>query len=62
MFEAFYRVDASRNRNTGGTGLGLYIVRKIMDLHHAKYGIKNSDRGVLFWFKMPQIRSDSDSI
>ena len=43
LFEAFYRVDASRNRNTGGTGLGLYIVRKIMDLHHAKYGIKNSD-------------------
>lgn len=62
MFEAFYRVDASRNRNTGGTGLGLYIVRKIMDLHHAKYGIKNSDRGVLFWFKMTQRRSDSDSI
>ena len=62
LFEAFYRVDASRNRNTGGTGLGLYIVRKIMDLHHAKYGIKNSDRGVLFWFKMPQRRSDSDSI
>ena len=57
LFEAFYRVDASRNRNTGGTGLGLYIVRKIMDLHHAKYGIKNSDRGVLFWFKMPQRRS-----
>lgn len=62
LFEAFYRVDASRNRNTGGTGLGLYIVRKIMDLHHAKYGIKNSDRGVLFGFKMPQRRSDSDSI
>lgn len=62
LVEAFYRVDASRNRNTGGTGLGLYIVRKIMDLHHAKYGIKNSDRGVLFWFKMPQRRSDSDSI
>ena len=62
LLEAFYRVDASRNRNTGGTGLGLYIVRKIMDLHHAKYGIKNSDRGVLFWFKMPQRRSDSDSI
>ena len=62
LFEAFYRVDMSRNRNTGGTGLGLYIVRKIMDLHHAKYGIKNSDKGVLFWFKMPQRRNDSNSI
>ena len=41
LFEAFYRADTSRNRNTEGTGLGLYIVRKIMELHNAKYGIKN---------------------
>ena len=62
LFEAFYRADTSRNRNTGGTGLGLYIVRKIMELYNAKYGIKNSGRGVMFWFEMPQKRSADNSI
>lgn len=62
LFEAFYRADFSRNRNTGGTGLGLYIVRKIMELHHAEYGIKNTGRGVMFWFEMPQKRSVINSI
>lgn len=52
LFEAFYRTDTSRNRNTGGTGLGLYIVRKIMEMHHAEYGIQNTKRGVLFWSKL----------
>ena len=52
LFDAFYRADASRNRNTGGTGLGLYIVRKIMEMHHAKYGISNTSKGVLFWFEL----------
>ena len=62
LFEAFYRADTSRNRDTGGTGLGLYIVRKIMELHHAEYGIKNSGRGVVFWFGMPQKRDTGSSI
>lgn len=53
LFEAFYRADTSRNRNTGGTGLGLYIVRKVMEMHHAKYSIKNSKNGVLFCFDLP---------
>lgn len=53
LFDAFYRTDTSRNRNTGGTGLGLYIVRKIMEMHHAKYGISNTSKGVLFWFELP---------
>ena len=53
LFEAFYRADISRNRNTGGTGLGLYIVHKIMEIHQAKYGISNTSNGVLFWFELP---------
>ena len=53
LFEAFYRADTSRNRNTGGTGLGLYIVRKVMEMHRANYGISNTNNGVLFWFELP---------
>lgn len=47
LYEAFYRVDPSRNRQTGGTGLGLYIVKTILDLHGAKIEIGNTPSGVL---------------
>lgn len=33
VFEAFFRTDASRNSNTGGTGLGLYLVKRITEAH-----------------------------
>lgn len=46
LFEAFYRVDLSRNRQTGGSGLGLYIVKTILDLHNAQMQIDNSSQGV----------------
>ena len=47
LFEAFYRVDQSRNRQTGGTGLGLYIVKTILDLHGAEIKIENTGQGVI---------------
>ena len=47
LFEAFYRVDQSRNRQTGGSGLGLYIVKTILDLHEAQIKIENSELGVI---------------
>lgn len=47
LFEAFYRVDQSRNRQTGGTGLGLYIVKTILDLHGAEIKIANTVQGVI---------------
>ena len=37
-----------RNRNTGGSGLGLYIVKNILEFHYFKYEIKNIDIGVSF--------------
>ena len=47
LFEAFYRADGSRSRSTGGSGLGLYLVRRILDLHRADCTIKNTGRSVL---------------
>jgi len=47
LFEAFYRVDTSRSRRTGGSGLGLYIVKTILDLHNAEIEIVNTIQGVL---------------
>lgn len=39
LFDRFYRVDTSRSRETGGTGLGLTIVQKICQLHNAEINV-----------------------
>lgn len=49
MFTPFYRADRSRNKATGGSGLGLYIVKTILDLHGMTYFIKNTEQGVAFF-------------
>lgn len=46
LFEAFYREDSSRNRDTGGSGLGLYLVRMILERHEAACKIENTEDGV----------------
>ncbi len=48
MFNPFYRVDKSRNKATGGSGLGLYVIKTILDLHSMTYCIKNTRKGVAF--------------
>lgn len=48
LFEPFYRVDKSRNRHSGGSGLGLYIVKIILSLHGFDYRMENTERGVIF--------------
>lgn len=52
LFEAFYRPDKSRNRETGGSGLGLSIVKKVLRLHNFKYMMTNRKSGVLFRVEM----------
>lgn len=54
VFEAFYRVDQSRSRDTGGSGLGLYIVQMILKLHKAWFCIENTDNGVCFTIRFPK--------
>jgi signal transduction histidine kinase len=49
IFEPFYRVDQSRSRKTGGYGLGLHMVKQIMDLHGAgiKISNKSDNQGII---------------
>ena len=53
LFQPFYRLEKSRNRHTGGSGLGLFIVKNILDLHGFSYNIKNGDDCVIFTITMP---------
>ena len=46
LFEAFYREETSRNRATGGSGLGLYLVKMILARHGAECTIENTKDGV----------------
>lgn len=52
LFEAFYRADGSRSRQTGGSGLGLYIVKRILEQHTAEFSIRNINAGVDFSFTL----------
>lgn len=50
LFDAFYRVEQSRSRKTGGSGLGLYIVQEILHLHGSECTVCNTQDGVKFSF------------
>lgn len=55
LWNSFYKVDKSRNRELGGTGIGLSIVKNILMLHDFQYGVENTDIGVRFYFIMDKI-------
>jgi len=52
VFEKFYKVDKAHTRSYGGSGLGLSIVKAIMDSLHQDCGVKNTLTGVDFWFTL----------
>ncbi|MGN6638047.1 MAG: sensor histidine kinase, partial [Mucilaginibacter sp.] len=43
IFDRFYRVGSEETRNTKGTGLGLYIVKQVLDKHDASIKVKDND-------------------
>ena len=57
IWESFYKVDKARTRAYGGQGLGLSIVRVLLENLHCRYGVENKEDGVLFWFDVPSDRS-----
>ena len=54
LFEAFYREEGSRSRRTGGSGLGLYLVKMILERHHAACTIENLEDGVRATVRFPR--------
>ena len=50
LFDAFYRVEQSRSRKTGGSGLGLYIVQEMLHQHESECTVCNTQDGVKFSF------------
>ena len=48
LFTPFHRVEKSRNKSTGGSGLGLYLVKTILELHGFQYRVENTETGVVF--------------
>ncbi len=54
LFTPFARVEKSRNKASGGSGLGLYLVKTIIDLHGFTCSIGNDGDGVIFTVEWPQ--------
>lgn len=55
LWTKFYKVDKARTRAYGGSGIGLSIVKAIMDAHHEDCGVANVEGGVEFWFTMQTV-------
>lgn len=52
LWEKFYKVDKARTREYGGSGVGLSIVKAIMESMNQEYGVINYENGVEFWFEL----------
>jgi signal transduction histidine kinase len=62
LFQKFYRVDNSATRTIGGTGLGLFICRKIVELYHGRIWIESEvGKGSTFFINLPRLSAQRAS-
>lgn len=61
LWDKFYKLDKSRNRKLGGTGIGLSIVKNILELHGYSYGVENTERGVKFNFTVSALKNENSN-
>ena len=63
VFERFYRVDKSRSRATGGTGLGLTIARRLVEAHGGQITVESEEnQGARFIVELPRRWTPPDQI
>ncbi len=55
IFERFYRVDPSRSRDAGGAGIGLAIVRELIEAHGGTVGAESDAESTRVWFELPLV-------
>lgn len=60
LWESFFQADKSHSNQ--GTGLGLYIVRKIVEMHQGEYGMRNVKGGVEFFVFLPRKQKERDTV
>jgi len=59
LFQKFYRVDNSATRTIGGTGLGLFITKKIIELYQGKIWVDSEiNRGTTFYINLPRLSTE----
>ena len=58
VWDVFYKTDESRSDRIGSSGVGLSVVKNILDLHKAKYGCGSNDQGTVFWFAMDSVKKE----
>ncbi len=59
IFERFYQIDGSARRRFGGTGIGLAIVKRIVDAHNGQIWVESEiDKGSSFFFTLPTVKAE----
>jgi two-component system, OmpR family, sensor histidine kinase BaeS len=53
LFERFFRADRSRSRDAGGAGIGLAIVKELIEAHGGTVGAASDENGTSVWFTLP---------
>ena len=53
LFERFFRADRSRSRDAGGAGIGLAIVKELIEAHGGTVGVESDESGTRVWFLLP---------
>ncbi len=56
IWDKFYKVDKARTREYGGSGVGLSIVKAMMEAMNQSFGVENYENGVLFWFELECVK------